>query len=187
MIYLWKFWVTVNNSSEWGYTNQERQVSPGRLNFVRCRLIVVGPWFGPCPISPFWCLEFWSGTKIFWITCRTLRVYYALFSNWDCTKYSLNRRKWLEEERVGVMVLGKGIAACSAFLLSLYWAPKLRGHVPADAGFHWDTAVVPGDTIKEMYCVIVRGAYNKHGICAVSVFITWWNGNAVRTIPCITP
>ena len=186
MIYPWKFWVTVNNSSELGYTNQERQVSPGRLNFAWWRLIVVGPRFGPCSISPFWRLEFWGGTKIFWITCRTLRVYYALFSNWDCTKYSLNPRKCLEEERVGVMVLGKSTAACSAFLLSLYWARQLRWHVPADAGFHCDTAVVPGDTIKEMDCVIVTEAYNKYGKCAVSVFITRWNGNAVRTIPCIT-
>lgn len=108
MLYLWKFWVTVNKKSEWGYTNQERQVSPGRLNFVRWRLIVVGPHFGTCPISTFCRLEFSGGAKIFWITCRNLRVYYALFSNWECTKYSLNPRKWLEEERVGVMMLGEG-------------------------------------------------------------------------------
>jgi hypothetical protein len=32
-----------------------------------------------------------------------------------------------------------------------------------DAGFHCDTAAVPGDKIKETDCVIVTGAYNKQG------------------------
>jgi len=42
-----------------------------------------------------------------------------------------------------------------------YRCTKHSSYVPADAGFQCDTAAVPGDTIKETDCVIVRGAYNK--------------------------
>jgi hypothetical protein len=68
------------------------------------------------------------------------------------------------------MVLGKGYRSMQrvSFIAVLSTAA-----VPADEGFHCDTAAVPGDTIKETDCVIVTGAYNKHGKCAVSVFITW--------------
>jgi hypothetical protein len=38
--------------------------SPGSLNFVLWRLILVGRQCGTCCISPFWSLEFWDGSRI---------------------------------------------------------------------------------------------------------------------------
>jgi hypothetical protein len=38
--------------------------STGWLNFARWRLVSVGSKYGTCFMSPFWCLEFYSGSNI---------------------------------------------------------------------------------------------------------------------------
>lgn len=63
---------------------------------------------------------------------------------------------------------GEGVSQHAARFF--YRCTEHSSYVPADAGFQCDTAAVPGDTIKETDCIIVRGAYNKHGKCAVSFY-----------------
>jgi len=39
--------------------------SQWQLNCVQWHVIFVGPQYGTCFMSPFWCLEFWGGLYIF--------------------------------------------------------------------------------------------------------------------------
>jgi hypothetical protein len=80
---LWVHEPRVKGSSLWKI-HRVAQISsvilPGRLNFMRWRLICLGPQHGPCSMSVFWRLEFWGGSQIFGKFLHFLKMNNALLT-----------------------------------------------------------------------------------------------------------